>query len=163
MNFEIFILLGDHTSPNVPNNPCFQNQSTLQNTHLGSRVWQGECGEFLQVRKTSVCLCHRRIWQDQQVQRQPVFFLWASLQFLSTKTPAKFEWSHPCSDLHKLTLWETAHSANILTHTKPTDKVRETVAWPLADESSFPQVLFTHKATGQSLISFELHVFTSYP
>lgn len=90
-----------------------------------------------------------------------LFFLWASLKFLSTKTPARFDWPCPHTDLYTATLRETTDSANILTHTKPIDKVKKTVAWPLAEKRVFPQVLFTLKAIEQSLIYFVSSMFSA--
>lgn len=75
------------------------------------------------------------------------FLLWASLKF-NTKTPASFDGARPCTDLYML-LVKTTDSANILTHTKSTDKLRKAVAWPLTGERVFPQVSFTPKAIGQ--------------
>lgn len=157
MNFEIFILPGAHTSTNVVSNPCFLKLKHSEKHELGVEgvvrgMWRIPRGQ-----ETSVYLCHQwRIQQNQQVQGQPFScgLLWNEIQrHLPVLTGLVHALIFTCS------LWKTTDSANILTHTKSTDKLRKAVAWPLTGERVFPQVSFTPKAIGQSWISFVSFMF----
>lgn len=67
--------------------------------NLGSRVWQGECGEFPQVRKLLFAYVIDEGFDKISMLKGSLFPV-ASLKFLRTKAPARFDWPRPCTDLY---------------------------------------------------------------